>query len=226
MRMYKCFAVDDDDLALKLLKDFVEKTDELAWVSGFDDPLKAQVYLEKESIDILFLDVHMPNLNGLELYKSLHRKPATIVSSSFPDYALEGFQLDMVDYILKPYSYTRFEQAIRKATDFLVAQEAKDQHDFFWIKVEYQMVKVFFHEIKYIESAKQYVHIHTDTGTLISLNSLKHIDSLLPKGLFARIHKSYLVSRQRIIKKTHAYVVVDDQIIPVGRTYKENLLLS
>lgn len=224
MQELRCVAIDDDDLALKLLKDFVETKESIQWEAGFEDAHDAQHYLSQHSTDILLLDIHLPRLNGLDLFQSLAQKPATIISSSFPQYAIDGFQLDVIDFLLKPYSYERFEKAIEKARDYLMFQREKQAAQYFWVKADYQMVKIFFDEVVYVEAQKQYVHIVTDHETIVTLSSLKHMLNLLPSDRFIQVHRSFVISKARVIKKASDFVVLGEKMISVGRAYKKNVV--
>ncbi len=223
MEPLQCVAVDDDDLALNLLEDFVESIDHLEWAGGFDHALEALTFLEQHPIDLLVVDVHMPRMNGLDLLRSLQRKPATIISSSHAEYAIEGFRLDVVDYLLKPYSFERFEHAIQKASDYLQFQRKKQMAGHFWVKVDYQMAKISFEEVRYIEACKQYVNIATESEVILTQNSLKNLEIILPQDMFMRVHKSYIISTNWLIKKAADHVVVGNKKIPVGRSYRKNI---
>lgn len=230
----KCLVVDDEDLALALLEDYIRQCPELEWVGSCEDGLQAQAMLRQQEVDLLFLDIQMPFLNGLELLESLPLQPAVVITTSYPDYALEGFRLSVVDYLLKPFLFERFAQAVRKAGEFaryqrftkdnlLMTNTLSEHPDYLFVRSDYKMIKVKFDDILYIEGLKQYVKIQTLQKLIITLESLKNLEHQLPIAQFARVHKSFIVAVNQVEAIATRFVVIQKKKIPVGKTYRAAL---
>jgi DNA-binding LytR/AlgR family response regulator len=218
----RCIAVDDEPFALRLIADDIRKVPFLELVKTFSSSLEALDFIKKESIDLLFLDIQMPVLKGTEFLRSLEKPPLVIITTAYEQYALEGFELNAVDYLVKPIPFERFLKAVNRAHDqFLLRngkQETKSSESFFFVHSEYKEIKIFTHQIRYIEGLKDYVKIFL-TGqprpVLTRLN-LKAIEKKLPPEQFARVHNSYIISLSKITATTRSQIFLGEAVIPVG----------
>jgi len=227
--MLKCIAIDDEELALELLEDNISKIPYLKLAATFNNPLKAIQFLQEENIDIVFLDIQMPGLSGLQFVKSLPQKCMYIFITAYEKYALEGYHLNVVDYLLKPVALERFVQACNKALELSLLKNkssvvaATPHSSYFFINANYSLLKVNFAEIMWIEGLKDYIKIHLKSSAkpVVSKMSMKSIEEQLPSSVFLRIHKSYIVSKDFItsIKKTSIFI--GNIELPVGDTYKD-----
>ena len=226
---YTCLIVDDEQLARQLLKEFVSKVPSLELKGMCKNPMEALEILSKEKIDILFLDIQMPGLTGVEFIKTLKQKPATIFTTAYAEYALEGYQLDVIDYLVKPFPFDRFVKAVNKAIDFLDMQrKAQNSHEsdatYILLHADHKIYKVRLDEIEYIEGLKEYVSYYTREKRIIVLQSLKSIENSLPSNKFIRIHRSYIVPISKIKTLDGNQVQIGEKLIPIGRSYKEEVL--
>ena len=230
-----CLIVDDEYMARLLLEEYVRKIPSLRLIATCENALEAFHLLKTEAVDVVLLDIQMPHLTGLEFVQTLQSKPAIIFTTAYSEHAVEGFRLDAVDYLLKPFSFERFVQAIGKATDFvafhkspfpaLSSEALPIAPDHFFVKSDGKLVKVRFEDILYIEGLKEYVSIYTtDNQRIITLQSIKNLEILLPEGTFLRIHKSYIISLARIEAIVGNRVEIHKKLLPVGATYKEELM--
>ncbi|MDB5209586.1 MAG: response regulator [Sediminibacterium sp.] len=197
----KCIAIDDEPLALELIKQYIERVPELQLVQTFDDAITGGEFLRANTIDLLFIDINMPDITGIELVRSLKDKPATIFTTAYKKFAFEGFELEAVDYLLKPISFERFLKAARRVIDFHAvkypAKAATDEH--FFVRSEYRMVKIEMNEIDYIEGLEDYIKIHlTNVKPVLTLMTLKAVLEKLPEEKFQRIHRSYIVPVNKV----------------------------
>ncbi|UYZ61517.1 LytR/AlgR family response regulator transcription factor [Hymenobacter weizhouensis] len=226
----KCLVIDDEDLAVRLLEDFVRKTPGCEVVAQADNGLEAYELLQRQEIDLVLLDIQMPHLTGLELLEKLEKRPAVIVVSAYAEYAIEGYRFDVVDYLLKPFSFERFTEAMQRAKEHIsnkkqtllctAGTEAPPAPSHLYIKADYKMVRLNFDDILYIEGLKQYVKIVTLEKTLITLESMKYFEQALPAASFIRVHKSFIVAINKIETLTRQAVLIKRKSIPVGKTYK------
>ncbi len=202
MEKLKCVAIDDEPLALALIKTYIEATEGLTLLQVFEDAIAAVEYLSKYPVDLLFLDVNMPDITGLELYNSLAVKPMVVFTTAYKNFAFEGFELNAIDYLLKPIDYIRFKKAAKKAIDFYVYKHQKEQDnpsDHLFVYSEYKLIKIEVNEIVYLESLEDYVKIHLNTGKMImTLATLKKVIDKLPAEKFKRIHRSYVVAVKEV----------------------------
>jgi two-component system, LytTR family, response regulator len=224
----QCIIVDDDDLAIRLLEDFVQQTPALKLVKSFENAVLAKEYLTGNSIDIIFLDIQMPYLSGLDFLEQLQQKPAVIITTSYPQYALDGYRLSVVDYLLKPFLIDRFNGAVQKAADYchyrkMIAAGNEKNMDHLFIKSDHKMIKVLFNDIFFIEGLKQYIKIHLADKFIVTLESMKRMEELLPQDVFIRIHKSYIICKNKIKSYSNSEVKIKDVLLPVGKTYKEQI---
>ena len=228
--MMRCIIIDDEKLALDLLEDNVRQVPFLQLAKRCRNAMEAIEVLQSEKIDLIFLDIQMPGLSGLQFLQTLVNPPMAILITAYEKYALEGYNLDVVDYLLKPVSFDRFLKACHKAKARFDLQQEKDQPlkpatDFMFVHVEYNHVKVAFAEILYIEGLKDYIRIHLvhSSKPVLTRMSLKAIEEKLPDGQFIRTHKSYIVSVSKIATITRDTVLLGQVEIPLSEFYKENL---
>ena len=233
--MIKCIVVDDEALARRLLSDHISKIPELELVAQFENPLQAKSALVTHNIDIMFLDIQMPELTGIEFIKSLKEKPLTILITAYPDYALQGYELDIIDYLLKPVSFERFYQAVNKAIDYLhhKSSSLKESYDneentyekgFFYVKADYKIVRINFNDILFIEGLKEYVRIHTGNKNIITYISMQRMMELLPKKYFFRVHKSYIVNLQRIESVQGNLISIGGQKVSLSKNQRNEFI--
>jgi len=231
--MIKCLAVDDEALSLDLLEDNIKRIPFLHLVKRCKNAYEAMDVLREEPIDLIFLDIQMPGLTGTQFVQSLTHKPVVIFITAFKKYALEGFELDVLDYLVKPVTFERFLKAANKAADFCTLKKqsvqtpaAQNTNDYFFVNVEYSLVKIAVQEITHIESIRDYIKIwllQSDKPIITKL-ALKSLGDRLPPARFVRIHKSFIVALDKIsfIRKNRVYI--GNHIIPVSDFYKEELL--
>lgn len=225
-----CLVIDDEQLARQLLKSYIEKLPSLTWIASCASTAEALPYLQEGQVDLILLDIQMPQQSGIEFLRQLgNTKPRVILTTAYPNYALEGFELSVVDYLLKPIPFERFEQAIHKALEQQETAEKAGQFDqqqeqFIWVHSEHQHHKILLQDILYIESLKEYVRYHTTKGRIIELNSLKRLEEELPSNLFMRVHRSYIVALSRVLHyQNHHLHLEGEKVLPVGKTYKKQV---
>ena len=219
-----CVAIDDEPLALEVIKKFISQTEGLALQAIFTDAIQAQGFLQKNETSLLLCDIRMPGINGLDLYRSITPRPMVIFTTAHPDYAAQAFELDAVDYLLKPFNLARFQKAIAKSLAQLklteVIQSAVSE-PFLYINSEYKTLKIPFNEIIYIEALDDYVKINTLTQSHKSLLSMKKMVQMLPEKNFIRIHRSYIVAREKLVFiQARKVGLINNVEVPVGDTYK------
>jgi len=230
--MIRCIAIDDEPLALDVLEDFIEQVPFLELVQTCQSAVEALELLHKENIQLIFLDIQMPQISGVQFLKSLDKRPKVIFTTAYSDYALEGFNLDAVDYLLKPFTFERFLKAVNKAyqqinmqpTDTTSPEDVPPQpKEYMFVKSGYDIIKVRYDEIRYIEGLKDYVKIHTDGKTIVSLMSMKVLAEELPEN-FVRVHRSFIVNFERITLVKKRKVHIQQVEIPIGEVYREAFL--
>lgn len=226
-----CLLLDDDPLVLDLLQAYVSMTEVLEVKAAFTDPLDAHAYLMTHEVKVLFSDVTMPHLSGLDLVRSLRQPPLVVLMTAYPQYAMEGFNLDVIDFLLKPISLERFLKAVNKVASILRSSFTDpDGNDLvsgngsFFIRTDAQFVRLHYHEVLYIEALKDFTKINTADGrTHLTLVNLKNLEEQLPAGLFVRTHRSYLVNAARIESVSNLEVRVGGHALPLGQTYRERV---
>jgi DNA-binding LytR/AlgR family response regulator len=226
--MLRCIAVDDEPLALDIIEKYISRISELQLISRCSSALEALEVLKQQDVDLVFLDIQMSELTGIQFLKSLKNPPMVIFTTAYDQYALEGYDLDVVDYLLKPIPFDRFLKAVNKASDIYASQKLKSdspdpQRDFLFVRSEYQLVKITLGDILYIEGLKDYVKIFSGPKPVFSHQNLKTIESKLPSKDFIRIHKSYIVSVKKIEVIQKNFVVIGGNEIPIGDSYREQL---
>ena len=226
-----CMIVDDEPMAREIISSFVGKIHNLELVATCKNVSEAFSVLQKESIQLIFLDINMPEISGLSLAKSIQHKSQVIFTTAYREYAIEGFDLQAVDYLLKPISFDRFLKAVQKYFDLHVSKEiikqeivSEAKETSIFVRSDRKMVKVRFKEINYIESLSDYVKIFTDKETIITRETISNIESKLPSNEFLRTHRSYIVSMPKIDSFTNEFLELDKKAIPISRSYKENVL--
>jgi len=223
----KCIIIDDEHLARELLVDYISKLPQLELVAKCYGVPQAMEVLQNESIDLIFLDVQMPDISGIDFLKSLTIKPIVILTTAYPEYALDGYSLDVIDYLLKPISFERFVQSVNKASDqfnFISRRDNNLERDYITIRSEHKIHKVNYNNILYIEGAKEYVIFYLkEGGRIITLEALKRLEDLLPNN-FMRIHKSHIINKDEVRSLYGNMVEIGSKKILIGKTYKELVL--
>lgn len=230
MNKIRCVAVDDEPLALALLADNIKKVPYLELVATCEDALETLDVLNRETIDLLFMDIQMPGLTGTQFLKSLNQRPQVIFVTAYEQYALEGFNLNVLDYLLKPVPMTRFLQATEKAREFFsrakapVTKAPTEEH--FFVHADYSLVKIQIPTILYIEGLKDYVKIHTTVHSrpVITRMTLKNLEELLPAPAFLRVHRSYIIAMNRVDAIRKLKITVAGNSIPVSEQYLPQIL--
>ena len=218
-----CIIIDDDILALTAVKKCLERHHSIELLAEFTDPEKAYDYLKTNSCDVLFLDMEMEGLNGLDLIKKLEHVPYVVIISSKSEYAAEAFNFDVVDYIVKPVSFERFQKAVLKVENF--AENLKSSNkDYFYIKQESKMVQIQYKDVNYVEALADYVNIFTTSKRYTILSTMKAVESNLPSKDFMRIHRSYIVRLDKIKEIEENSISVEGKLLPVSRSNKDNFL--
>lgn len=226
MRKYNVLIVDDEFLARKLLQEYVQKVESLNLVDCCPDAFKAMETLRREKIDILLLDIQMPDLTGLDLLKTFDNQPATILTTAYSEYAVDAFALGVVDYLLKPFDFLRFLQAINKAIEHVSSGEnaSGKAPDYIMVKADYKLYKINYDDLLYIEGQREYVTFHTQSKRITALFSLKNLEDTLPADKFVRVHKSFIVSLHYIEDINKTTVTVSGNKIPIGESYRDELI--
>ena len=228
----RCLIIDDEPLAIELLEDFVSKVPSLILIASCSNAIEASAILQSEKVDLIFSDIEMPDFSGIDFIKSLDIKPLFVFTTAYSHYAVEGFNLNAVDYLVKPIPFHRFLKAVNRAQELFnfkceneVVPEIKSTpSDFIFVKSEYENVKVDLNSIRYIEGLKDYIKIYTDIPKpILTLNSLKAFEEKLPAN-FIRVHRSYIVSLNHINSVQRNRIVIDKIRIPIGQNYKDEFI--
>ena len=220
--MISCIAIDDEPLALQLINQYCEKIPFLQLKKVFTNPDEAKAYLLANKTDLIFLDIQMPDINGVQFYKNLLYKPAVIFTTAFNDYAVDGFNVDAIDYLLKPFEYDRFLKAAYKAKEYIDFLSSQDlQLNSLYIKVNYEMMKINLKDIDLIEALDDYIKIHIKPTPVLTLMTLKNMQEKLPQKEFVRVHRSYIVPINKVEKFSKNKLVVAGKEIPIGSSYAD-----
>ncbi|MBK9637162.1 MAG: response regulator transcription factor [Bacteroidetes bacterium] len=227
MNKLKCIVVDDEPLAQEVLERYLQNIREIEVVTTCSNALEAFEVLNHEAIDLMFLDISMPVISGLDFLRSLHKAPAVIITTAHPDFALQGYDLDVVDYLVKPVSMERFMKAVNKAIERVrvplpVARVA--QPDYMFVKSDQKLIRINFADIHYIEGMKDYVKIFTNEKMIVTLHTMKFFEANLPSDQFIRIHKSYIANSSSIKSISGNELELHQNRLPIGSSYKENLM--
>ena len=236
MKSINCVIVDDEELARALLENYISRLSHLNIVGKCANPLEAFQVLQANHVDIIFLDIQMPEMTGIEFLKTLSQKPLVIFTTAYEQYALEGYDLNVVDYLLKPFNFERFVQAINKATDLLklkntgsvaknqLIETASDENHYILAKSEHKVYRIFYKDILYIQGMREYVAYYTSGKRILSLRSLKGLEEELPDSQFIRVHKSYIVSKCKVTTLEGNMVHIGKEKIPIGASYRDKVL--
>ena len=222
--MLKCCILDDEPLAIKLLSGYVAKTPLLELTLATTDPFKALATVQSGEVDLILLDIQMPELTGIQFMKIIENKCGVIITTAYKDYALQGFEFDVIDYLLKPISFEKFHAAIQKATQRLNTQlPPKDYNHYLFVKSEHRLIKVNFDEIFYFESFRDYITIHTTSDKIMTLQSLRSFEETLPSDKFLRIHKSHLIAIDKISAIENNRILINNTFLPIGEVYRDQV---
>lgn len=219
----KAIAIDDEPIALNIVRSHATKVRFLELKATFTDAFKALDYLQKETVDLIFLDIKMPDISGIEFVNSLNKKPMVIFTTAYSEHAVTSFELDAVDYLLKPFSLTRFIKACNKAYELFQLRNRGQATDYLFLKTGYEQVKVWFDEICYLEAAGNYVNFVLKDKRLLSRMTFGEVESMLPENKFIRVHRSYVVAINHIDKIERHQLHIIGIAIPVGESYMQRL---
>ena len=231
--LLNCLIVDDEPLAREVIQRYVERTPSLQLVSQCSNALEAMPVLQQHEVHLLFLDIQMPEILGTEFIRALKNPPKIIITTAYPQYAIEGYELDVTDYLLKPVSFERFLKAIHKAlpqisrfTQLTGPPEKleNNKNPYLYFRSDRKMMKVMVSDIIYIEGMKNYIRVITDQGVIITKNSISAAEALLPPDVFIRVHRSYIVLKSRIQSFTSEFVAVGKTQIPIGKLFKNEVM--
>jgi len=226
--MINCIAIDDEPLALRQITSYIDKTPFLELQKSFESAIEALSYLEENCVELMFVDINMPDLNGMDFVKSLENPPKIIFTTAYSEYALEGFKVDALDYLLKPIDYATFLKSSNKAKSWFSLQNSKPEqinsnNDFLFIKSEYKILRVKLDDRKYIEGMREYVRIHLiNEKPIMTLLSMKVVEQQLPSDSFMRVHRSFIVNLKMITTIERNRIVFDKVYIPISEQHKED----
>jgi len=220
MKKYTCIIIEDEPLALERTKDFTEKIPFLKLCATFDNALDGLAFLKANKVDVLFLDINMDELTGVELLESSKIDSQVIITTAYQEYALKGYELNVTDYLLKPFNFNRFLQAVNKAQENLTQIAPDATVDFIFVKTENRLEKINLLDIIYIEGMRDYRRIHTVDKKIMTLQNFKELEKIIPSNLVCRVHKSYMVSLSKIESIERSRIKIANQIIPISETYK------
>lgn len=238
MNTLKCIAVDDEPLALDIIEDYISKVPFLELVARSENAIEALQMVQNQDIDLVFLDIQMPELTGIQFLKIAGNKCHYILTTAYPEYALESYDLNVSDYLLKPIAFDRFYKAAEKVHNLIKGSAAANHipaaptapstlaanpvQDYIFVKTEHKIQKIYLHDILYIEGLKDYISIFTDKERIITLQSMKKMEESLPKDNFIRVHKSYIIAINKIESIERSRIRIHEKIIPVGDTYRDD----
>ncbi|THU35881.1 response regulator transcription factor [Niastella caeni] len=223
----RCVIIDDEPIARKGLKEYIQDAAFLQLAGEFDNPLKAADLLRQEKIDLLFLDIQMPKMTGMEFLKTLSHPPMVIFTTAYPQYAVEGFEWNAIDYLLKPFSFERFWKAVSKARsvqEAITQPAVPDEPDYFFIKSDNKLVKIGYDDILFVEALQNYVAVYTTGKKYITYLTFHSIETHLPAGRFIRTHKSYIVAANKVESIEGNDITIGTHHIPISRTEREAVL--
>lgn len=227
MKKLNCIIADDEPVARKILQEFIEQVPFLGLSGQFENAIKAQAWLQQNNADLLFLDIEMPKMKGLDYLRKYEVNPLVILTTAYTEYALEGYELDIIDYLLKPIAFHRFVKAVQKAKDYLELKENSDNlasSSYIFVRSDKRIERIMLADICYIESMGNYVKIITEQKKVLAYLTLKGIEAQLPSSNFIKLHQSYLVNFSRIEALEGNSVRIKDALIPVGRHYRDSLM--
>ncbi|OFY39091.1 MAG: DNA-binding response regulator [Bacteroidetes bacterium GWF2_40_14] len=216
-----CIAIEDEPLALKKIKEFIEQVDFLNLMEGFNNAVDAIGFLKTNSVALIFLDIRMKKLSGIQFLESLQIKPKIIITSAYDEYALKGYELDVADYLLKPFTFERFLKSVDKVYNQINSIESGYSNDYIFVKTEYRIEKVEINDILYIQGMKDYLQIHTTDRKIMTLQTFKNLLEILPQIDFQRVHNSYIVSISKIDNIERNRIRIGNELIPISDSYKD-----
>ncbi|AWX44371.1 putative response regulatory protein [Flagellimonas maritima] len=236
----KCIIIDDEPLALGIIKSYCEELGGLEVLGTFTNPLESMDILQEKKIDLVFLDIEMPQINGIEFVKSLETKPIFIFTTAYPQYAIEGFELNAIDYMVKPIPFPRFVKSINRAKELYEMRRTMNdtpanvasagsspilEDEFIFVKSDYENLKIKLNDIRYIQGLKDYLKIHTfDSKPILTLMNFKDMEAKLPSGNFLRVHRSFIVNVHNVDSIQRSRIIIEDIRIPIGDSYKEDFM--
>jgi two-component system, LytTR family, response regulator len=227
LKNIKCVVIDDESLAIDILENYIGRVPSLTLEAKFNNGIDALAYVNSHQVDLLFIDIQMPDINGMEFLRLLSVKPNIVFTSAYPEYALEGYDFAPIDFLIKPISFEKFMRAIgrvlAKVPTSANAPEAVDSNQYFYIKAKGKTIRLLLSDILYIEGLKDYVIFYTAETRYISLHTMKELETKLPTKQFVRIHKSYIVEVNKIEEVGNNHVKIAGKQIPVGRQFKSSL---
>ncbi|MFB6318753.1 LytR/AlgR family response regulator transcription factor [Saccharicrinis sp. FJH54] len=215
-----CIAIEDEPLALKKIKEFIEQVDFLNLLEGFDNAIDAVGFLKRNSVDLIFLDIRMKKLSGIQFLESLQIKPKVIITSAYDEYALKGYELDVADYLLKPFTFERFIKSVDKVYNQLNTSQNDNSNEYIFVKTEYRIEKILIKDILYIQGMKDYLQIHITDRKIMTLQTFKNVLEILPRADFQRVHNSYIVSISKIENIERNRIRIGSDLIPISDSYK------
>lgn len=226
-----CIVIDDELPAIQQMEDYIGRVPFLKLLKSFDNGIEPLTFIQTNPVDVIFLDIEMEGFTGLQLIKTLQHKPKIILTTAYDQYAIKAFDLNVSDYLLKPISFERFMQSIDKLFDYFAKTRQADsavlqyKRDYFFVKTEFRMQRVDFEDILFIEGMKEYLRIHTKSERIMTLQSFKSLEDILPPENFIRVHKSYMVAINKIKCVEKNRITIGEEIIPISDTYKDSFFL-
>lgn len=225
--MIKCIVVDDEKLARSLVENYIEQIPNLELVASCKNGIEATKVLQDEEIDLIITDIQMPGLLGTELVKSLSYRPFVIFTTAYEEYAIEGFELEAIDYLLKPFPFERFLAAVNKVfsrQETVSEDKLAMKSNYLTIKADHKLYKVQYDDISYIEGMREYVSFHVPNGRITALMSLKNLEESLPADRFIRCHKSYIINKDKVETLEGNALTIQGKLIPIGQSYKDKVI--
>lgn len=223
--MLKAIVVDDEPMALEVVRSHAEKVPFVDLQAAFTDAFEAIAYLQKHEVDLMFLDIKMPDISGIDLLKSLNKKPLVIFTTAYSEHAVLSFELDAIDYLLKPFSLARFIKACNKASELYNLRNSSAEKNYIFLRTGYEQVKVCFDDIEYLEATGNYVNFVLSEKTVLSRLTITEVGEMLPANKFIRVHRSFIAAINKIDKIERHQLTINGAIIPVGTSYSQNLSL-
>ena len=227
----RCLVIDDEPPAREIIRRYIEQVPTLRFIGECANAIQAFTFLQQQPADLLFLDISMPQLKGTDFLKTLKHPPKVIFTTAYSEYALEGYELDAIDYLMKPVPFDRFLKAVNKAYQFALPKkdnfpetDEKKSDSFVYFRADRKMIKVMLQDISYIESIKDYVKVYTSNGTIVTKQSISSVEAMLPEKSFIRIHRSYIVSLDKIKTFTSELIEVDKTEVPIGKLYRNGVM--
>jgi DNA-binding LytR/AlgR family response regulator len=217
----KCVVVDDEPMAREIIETYIAKTPNLEIIASCKNAAEAILFAQENDVDLFFLDINMPEISGLSLAKIIKKKAQIIFTTAYREYALDGFNLNVVDYLLKPISFDRFLQAVQKVSE---SESTENNHDFMFVRSDRKMVKVDFNSVLYVESLSDYVKIFTTEKVIVIRETITSLEEKLPSKQFIRIHRSFIVSLKNITSYTNEFIEINQKALAISRSYKESVL--